>query len=414
MVGSGGTQPILGTFTTGAQVQEYIRQNDIGIVDLRFVDLLGTVQHFSIPSAELNDSIFEWGDRVRRFEHPWIPDDRRKRHAHRPRSKVRLYGPDAEAQDDGDHVRHSRSDDGGVVHQGPAVRGPEGGGIPANDGHRGHLVLGPGDRVLHLRQRAVRLHGELGIPLHRLERGDLELGTGRRQPGVPAQAQGGVFPAAARGFTTGPPVGHHPGDDVGWVAYRQTPTTKSQRQGRARSACTTTTLVAQADAVQTYKYLLRQVVHKNGKVATFMPKPLFGDNGTGMHTHQSLWKDGATLFYDENGYAESSEMMLYYVGGLLRHAPAILGFAAPTTNSYKRLVPGFEAPTNLAYSRRNRSAAARIPMYEMGQPETKRIEFRCPDPTANAYLAFRSYADGWAGRDPKPDPPWRAVRHGHL
>ena len=148
------------------------------------------------------------------------------------------------------------------------------------------------------------------------------------------------------------------------------------------------TLVKTADSIQTYKYILRQVVAAHGKVATFMPKPLFNDNGTGMHTHQSLWKGGNTLFYDANGYAEASDMMLYYIGGLLKHAAAILAFAAPTTNSYKRLVPGYEAPVNLAYSRRNRSAAARIPMYERGQPETKRIEFRCPDPTANPYLAF--------------------------
>ncbi|MBO0709258.1 MAG: type I glutamate--ammonia ligase, partial [Candidatus Dormibacteraeota bacterium] len=122
-------------------------------------------------------------------------------------------------------------------------------------------------------------------------------------------------------------------------------------------------------------------------VATFMPKPLFGDNGTGMHTHQSLWKDGQTLMYDGSGYAGLSDLARYYIGGLLAHAPALLAICAPTTNSYRRLVPGYEAPINLVYSKRNRSACVRIPMYSEN-PKAKRIEFRSPDPTANPYLAF--------------------------
>ena len=147
-------------------------------------------------------------------------------------------------------------------------------------------------------------------------------------------------------------------------------------------------MVSVCDSIQIYKYIVKAVSHQFGKAATFMPKPLFGDNGTGMHTHQSLWKDGETIFYDENGYAQTSDTMRYYIGGLLKHAASILAFAAPTTNSYRRLVPGYEAPVNLAYSQRNRSAAIRIPMYETNTPAAKRIEFRCPDPTANSYLAF--------------------------
>ena len=146
-------------------------------------------------------------------------------------------------------------------------------------------------------------------------------------------------------------------------------------------------LLKMADMVMAYKYVLKNVAWDHGKTATFMPKPLYGDNGTGMHTHQSLWKDGENLFSDPNGYAGFSQMGLYYTGGLLKHAPALLAFAAPTTNSYRRLVPGYEAPVNLAYSQRNRSACCRIPMY-FGHPHAKRIEFRCPDPTANPYLAF--------------------------
>jgi len=142
-----------------------------------------------------------------------------------------------------------------------------------------------------------------------------------------------------------------------------------------------------ADNVMKYKYIVKNVAHQNGKAATFMPKPLFGDNGSGMHVHQSVWKDGTNLFFDAKGYAMISETARWYIGGLLSHAEALLAFAAPTTNSYKRLVPGYEAPVNLAYSQRNRSAAVRIPMYS-DSPKLKRLEFRPPDPSCNPYLAF--------------------------
>ena len=141
-----------------------------------------------------------------------------------------------------------------------------------------------------------------------------------------------------------------------------------------------------ADNVMIYKYILKNVAREYGKTATFMPKPLFGDNGTGMHTHQSIWKGDTNLFHGD-GYADTSEMMMNYIGGLLKHSPALLAFVAPTTNSYRRLVPGFEAPVNLVYSARNRSACARIPMY-FSTPASKRVEYRPPDPSCNPYLAF--------------------------
>jgi len=147
------------------------------------------------------------------------------------------------------------------------------------------------------------------------------------------------------------------------------------------------TLVKMADQLLLYKYVIKNVALRNGKSVTFMPKPLFQDNGSGMHVHISLWKGGANLMYDEKGYALLSQAAKYFIGGLLKHAPAILAFAAPTTNSYRRLVPGYEAPVNLAYSARNRSAAVRIPMYS-SNPKAKRVEFRCPDPSCNPYLAF--------------------------
>ena len=145
-------------------------------------------------------------------------------------------------------------------------------------------------------------------------------------------------------------------------------------------------MVQIADQVQLFKYLVKNVAKRNGKTATFMPKPVFEDNGSGMHTHQSLWKDGQPLFAGD-GYAGLSEMALAYTGGILKHINALLAFSAPLTNSYRRLVPGYEAPVIVALSARNRSAAVRVPMYS-DSPNSKRIEFRCPDPGANPYLAF--------------------------
>ena len=145
-------------------------------------------------------------------------------------------------------------------------------------------------------------------------------------------------------------------------------------------------LVTMADQLMIFKYVIKNVAKKHNKTVTFMPKPVFTDNGSGMHTHLSLWKGGTPLFAGE-GYAGLSDMAKYAIGGLLRHARSVLAFTNPTTNSYKRLVPGYEAPVNLAYSQRNRSAAVRIPMYSPS-PKTKRLEFRCPDPSCNPYLAF--------------------------
>jgi glutamine synthetase len=147
------------------------------------------------------------------------------------------------------------------------------------------------------------------------------------------------------------------------------------------------TLTHMADSMMIYKYIAKNVARQNGLTATFMPKPLFQDNGSGMHVHQSLWNGDSNVFFDEAGYAQISDTAKYYIGGLLKHAPALLAIVAPTTNSFRRLVPGFEAPVNLAYSQRNRSAVCRIPMYSKS-PGAKRIEFRAPDPSCNPYLCF--------------------------
>ena len=176
--------------------------------------------------------------------------------------------------------------------------------------------------------------------------------------------------------------------------------------GQAEIDMRFTTLTRMADNLMTYKYVVKNVARRRGLTATFMPKPLFGDNGSGMHVHQSLWRGEKPLFAGE-GYAGSSETMMHYIGGLLTHAAALLAICAPTLNSYHRLVPGFEAPVNLAYSRRNRSAACRIPMYS-ADPKAKRVEFRCPDPSCNPYLAFAAMLmaglDGVQSRTRPGDP----------
>lgn len=165
-------------------------------------------------------------------------------------------------------------------------------------------------------------------------------------------------------------------------------------------------MIEAADWLMTYKYCIKNVAGKYGKTVTFMPKPLFEDNGSGMHTHQSIWKNGDTLMAGER-YAGLSELATHYIGGILKHAPALLAFTNPSTNSYKRLVPGFEAPVNLVYSNGNRSAAVRIPL-SGDNPKAKRLEFRCPDPTANPYLAFAAMLcagiDGIKNKIEPPEP----------
>jgi glutamine synthetase len=167
------------------------------------------------------------------------------------------------------------------------------------------------------------------------------------------------------------------------------------------------TLTVMGDKLLKYKYVVKNVANKHGKTATLMPKPLFMDNGSGMHVHQSIWKGGKNVFYEAGGYADLSKSAIYYIGGILKHAPSLLAFCAPTTNSYRRLVPGYEAPINLIYSQRNRSASVRIPAYSRSE-KSKRIEVRFPDPSCNGYLAFSALLmaglDGIQNKIVPPDP----------
>ena len=162
-----------------------------------------------------------------------------------------------------------------------------------------------------------------------------------------------------------------------------------------------------------FKYIIKNTAWQAGKTVTFMPKPLFGDNGSGMHAHQSLWKDGKPLFHDESGYAGLSDTARHYIGGLLHHAPSLLAFTNPTVNSYKRLVPGYEAPINLVYSQRNRSACVRIPITG-NNPKAKRLEFRCPDSLGQPVPGVRGDDDGRPGRHQEQDRAAGPGRQGPL
>ncbi|MFV0634747.1 type I glutamate--ammonia ligase [Demequina sp.] len=214
----------------------------------------------------------------------------------------------------------------------------------------GYFPVSPGDQMADLRDEICTVLGEVGLDL---ERAHHEVGTAGQQE----------------------------------INYRFN------------------TLLHAADDIMKFKYVVKNVAWKNGKTATFMPKPLFGDNGSGMHVHQSVWKDGEPLFYDENGYGGLSDLARWYIGGILKHAPSLLAFTNPTVNSYHRLVPGYEAPVNLVYSARNRSAAVRIPITGTN-PKAKRIEFRAPDSSGNPYLAFAALLmAGLDGIKNKIEPP---------
>ena len=360
----------------------------VQIVDLRFTDLVGSWQHFSIPVGELTEDIFSDGigfdgssirgfQKIHESDMLLFPDTGRafldpcldvptlsivcdikdpltlKPYSRDPRFVARkaedylrqsgiadtsYWGPEAEFYIF-NSVRYDQNSHEGYYfidsEEGIWNTGKDGG--APNLGFRprykeGYFPVPPVDKLQDLRSRIVLALIESGIAVE---------------------------------------VHHH---EVGTA-------------GQAEIDMRFDTLVAMADKVLQYKYIVKNVAYRNGYTATFMPKPLFGDNGSGMHTHQSLWKEGTPLFFDKDKYALLSDTARWYIGGLLTHAPALLAFAAPTTNSYRRLVPGYEAPIKLAYSARNRSACVRIPTYS-SSPAARRLEFRSPDPMCNPYLAF--------------------------
>jgi glutamine synthetase len=370
-----------------SQVIEFCRSQAVQMVDFRFTDLPGTWQHFSVPVTELDESMFVEGvgfdgSSIRGFQHInesdmiLLPDAAsatvdpllrvktllltcdiydpitRQRYTRDPRyigqkaerylaqsgiATTSYWGPEAEffVFDD---VRYDLSQHGAfyAVDSGEAIWN-SGRDEKPNLGHKprhkeGYFPVPPADSLQDFRSGLVLKMAEAGI--------DVE-------------------------------VHHH----------------EVASAGQCEIDMRFATLTEMSDKLMLYKYLVKMYAREHFKTATFMPKPIFGDNGSGMHCHQSLWKDETNLFFDAKGYAQLSETARWYIGGLLAHSDALMAFVAPTTNSYRRLVPGYEAPVNLVYSMRNRSAAVRIPVYSTS-PRSKRIEYRPPDGTANPYIAF--------------------------
>jgi glutamine synthetase len=390
------------------QVISEAKKQGVKMIDLRFTDLPGTWQHFSIPVKELTEEIFSEGigfdgssirgfQKIHESDMLLFPDPTsafvdpclevptmalicdvrdpltREQYSRDPRHIAQkaerhlretgiadtcYIGPEAEFYifnsvrfDQNAHEGYYFVDsEEGIWNSGANGATPNLGYRPRHK--EGYFPVPPMDKLQDLRSRIVLAMMDAGI--------DIE-------------------------------VHHH---EVGTA-------------GQAEIDMRFDTLTVMADKVLKYKYIVKNVCNRYGYTATFMPKPLYGDNGSGMHTHQSLWKDGSNIFYDKDGYALLSDTARWYIGGLLKHVPAILAFAAPTTNSYRRLVPGYEAPINLVYSVRNRSACVRIPTYS-DSPKARRLEFRTPDPSCNPYLSFAACLmaglDGVQNRIEPPKP----------
>ena len=369
------------------EIQEFISQHDVKMIDLKFTDLLGTWQHFSITPRELTPEIYTQGigfdgssirafQGIERSDMILIPDP-----------TTALLDPFTEAT-----TLHITCDIQDPISGERYHKDPRGVSQRAEE----HLISSQIADTSYWGPEAeffvfddVRYDSERESSYYYLDSVEAAWNTGRAEsPNLAYKTdhKEGYFPAPPRDtlqdlrtrmVLTMEEVG------IEIEVHHHEVATAGQCEIDMRYA----PLTHMADHLQWYKYIVRNVARAAGKVATFMPKPIFEDNGNGMHVHQSLWKDGTNLFYDPEGYALTSEMARYYIGGLMKHGSALMAFCAPTTNSYKRLVPGYEAPTILVYSARNRSAAIRIPMYS-DSPAARRVEFRSPDPTANPYLAF--------------------------
>ncbi|WP_265523666.1 type I glutamate--ammonia ligase [Oerskovia flava] len=395
-------------FKNAEEAIAFTRNEGVEFVDVRFCDLPGVMQHFNIPIAQFAESAFTDGmmfdgSSIRGFQAihesdmKLIPDVTsayldpfRKRktlivnfsivdpftdesYSRDPRNiaakaeaylrstgiaDTAFFAPEAEFYlfDD---VRFKTSQNESYYHIDSVEaawntgREEEGGNLGYKTRYKGgYFPVSPNDQFADLRDEMCAVLGEVGLDV---ERAHHEVGTAGQQE----------------------------------INYRFS------------------TLQAAADDLMKFKYVIKNVAWQAGKSATFMPKPIFGDNGSGMHSHQSLWKDGEPLFFDEKGYGGLSDIARWYIGGLLKHAPSLLAFTNPSVNSYHRLVPGYEAPVNLVYSARNRSACIRIPVTG-SSPKAKRVEFRVPDPSANPYLAFAAQLlagiDGIKNRIEPPEP----------
>jgi glutamine synthetase len=371
---------------TPKEAVDLAKKNDARIVDMKFMDLLGTWQHFSVPISELEEHLFDEGlgfdgssvrgwQAINASDMLVIPDPATA--VMDPFMEIPTISMLCNIVDPITKEKYTRD--------------------PRNIAQKAEAYLkstGIGDTAYFGPEAEFFVFDDVRYDLaanHSFYQVDSEEGTWNT------------------GSDDGPNLGHKPRHKEGYFPVSPVDSFQDMRSemmllmedvgmsmechhhevatgGQNELAMKFSSLVKCADNLQWYKYIVKNVAKRHGKTATFMPKPLHDDNGSGMHVHQSVWKDGKPLFAG-NGYAGFSELGMHYIGGILKHSRAICAFAAPTTNSYKRLVPGFEAPVNLAYSSRNRSAACRIPMYSPS-PKAKRVEVRYPDPSCNGYLAF--------------------------
>ncbi|MGV9263722.1 type I glutamate--ammonia ligase [Kitasatospora sp. NPDC003701] len=371
-------------FNSAAEVKQFIQDNDVKFIDVRFCDLPGVMQHFSVPAATFDPSetlMFD-GSSIRGFQAihesdmALVPDlatarldpFRRDKHLN-----INFF-----IQDPVTGEAYSR-DPRNVAKKAEAYLASSGIADTAYFGPEAEFYVFDSVRFdTSANASYYHIDSEAGAWNSGSAEGDVR--------GYKVKYKGGYFPI--------PPVDHFADLRAEMSLELAAAGLEVERQhhevgtaGQAEINYKFNTLLHAADDLMLFKYIIKNVAWRNGKTATFMPKPIFGDNGSGMHVHQSLWTEGSPLFYDEQGYAGLSDTARYYIGGLLKHAPSLLAFTNPSVNSYHRLVPGFEAPVNLVYSQRNRSAAIRIPITG-SNAKAKRIEFRAPDPSSNPYLAF--------------------------
>ena len=396
---------------TPAEVIEFCKSNNIGIIDLRFTDLPGTLQHLSIPLSELTEGNMAEGygfdgSSIRGFktidesDMLLIPDASTAKVD--PFFKIPTLHMLCDILDPVTRELYSR-DPRHVAHKAEAYL--------KDSGIADTSFWGPEPEFFIF--DSARFDQNINSGYYFIDSDEGFWNTGVDSP-IHGSKNLAYRPRNKEGYFPAPPFDTFQdmrSEMVQKIEHFDIIVEKHHHEvataGQAEIDVRYNSLTAMADTVAILKYVVKNVAKDHGKVATFMPKPLFGDNGTGMHTHQSLWKDGSNLFYDADGYAMLSATCRHYIGGLLQHAPALLAFAAPTTNSYKRLVPGFEAPVNLVYSVRNRSACIRIPTYS-NSPAARRLEFRAPDPACNPYLAFSAMLmagiDGIINEIEPPDP----------
>ncbi len=392
---------------TPDDVLQMISDEGIEIVDVRFCDLPGLMQHFSMPAGQLTADVFDEGvgfdgSSIRGFQEIQESD--------------MLLVPDPNTAVVDPFTQHKTLDLNCFVND-PVTgesysRDPRYVARKAEDyltstGLADTCYVGPEAEFFVFDD--VRFDQNEHEGYYSIESVEAAWNTGRDEsPNL------GYKPRYKEGYFPVPPMDHFQDLRSEMILVLERAGVEIEihhhevgTAGQAEIDMRFDSLLRMADKLMLYKYVVKNVARQAGKTATFMPKPVFQDNGSGMHTHQSLWKGGEPLFYSEAGYAGLSDMGRWYIGGLLTHAPAILAFSNPTTNSYKRLVPGYEAPVNLVYSQRNRSAAVRIPLYSQS-PKAKRLEFRCPDPSCNPYLAFSAMLmaglDGIQNRIEPPDP----------